>query len=63
MLSDSKEEYTIKIKKLMVEFTNDRMPDNEFINSFMPRVYDKMIKGYNLTDIEKRKLDELFEKH
>lgn len=48
--------------KLYIEFQHGRI-DNEFAESFIPRVRDKLIAGLTLTDREVTKLEELFEEY
>lgn len=63
MLEDTeKEAYKLKVNKLMIEFDHGRMPDTDFINSFMPRVKSKVDHGQNLSDREKEVITDLFEK-
>ena len=57
------ETHKIMIKKLMVEFDNGRLPDTEFIDSFMPRMDKKQKNDWELTVREKEVLSELFEKY
>jgi tagatose-1,6-bisphosphate aldolase non-catalytic subunit AgaZ/GatZ len=56
--------YKMKMNKLMVEFKASRMPDTEFINSFLPRVWKKIQDGkFGLSTREKEVIDDLFDKN
>ena len=60
---DESSAYKTKVAKLMIEFNAERLPDNDFINSFMPRVWEKCKIGRELSEKERAKIDELFEQH
>lgn len=62
MLNDVAE-YKTKMSKLMIEFNNDRMPDTDFIHSFMPRVWKKVQGGIPLSPREKEVIDDLFDRN
>jgi hypothetical protein len=56
-------EYKLKVHRLMVQFENGRMQDSDFINSFMPRIYEKVNQGRELSDREMEVIDNLFEEY
>lgn len=59
-----REMYQMKVKKLMTEFDNGRLPDTDFINSFLPRVSDKIkLDVIPLSAREKEVIDDLFDKY
>ena len=60
---DNSSEYRMRVNKLMIEFNAGRLPDNEFFDSFMPRVKRKVANGQVLSDLEKSKIDELFDQY
>lgn len=62
MLTDNNE-YKTKMNKLMIEFNAGRLADTDFINSFMPRVWNKIKTDRELTDREKEVIDDLFERN
>jgi hypothetical protein len=48
--------------KLQIEIDNGRA-EGEFVESFVPRVRNKLKKGWALTEKEITKLEELFEQY
>ena len=62
MLTDV-QEYKMKIKKLVELFDNGDLPETEFIDSFVPRVSNKIKNGFSLTPREKEVVDEMFEQY
>lgn len=59
-----RQEYEVKINKLVIEFNNGRLPDTNFVNSFIPRVSAKFKADlFPLTEREKEVIDDLFDKY
>lgn len=59
-----REAYAFKVKKLMELFDNGDLPDTDFINSFLPRVSNKIKEDiFPLSDKEKACIDKLFEEN
>lgn len=62
MLDDTST-YKMKVSKLMNEYNQGRLPDNEFIESFLPRVAKKIRNSWELTTKEKACIDQLFDQY
>lgn len=61
---DESSAYKTKVQKLMIEFNAERLPATPFINSFLPRVWEKVKLGRKpLSDAEKTVIDDLFDKN
>lgn len=59
-----RQEMEVKINKLMIEFDNGRLPDTDFINSFIPRVSAKFKADlFPLTEREEEVINDMFEKY
>ena len=60
---DDKTEYGFKVKALKHEFDMGRLPDTDFINSFISSVYNRLDAGLSLSDKQKSIIDRLFEEY